>query len=62
MHGSRKLCQRGPTLTTFFLCFFVFVVVVVFKLMRGRVDQSITISGTSSARQGFAGVPMIAQH
>ena len=56
MRGSRKLCQRGPTLTTFFL------------VDVGREDPRTTISGLSSARQRnaikwrFASVPMMARH
>ena len=57
MHGSRKICQRGPTLTLFFLL-----------VDKGREDPSTTISGSSSAHQRnaikwrFSGVPMIAQN
>ena len=56
MRGSRKFCQRNPTLTTFFL------------VDEGREDPSATLSGPSSARQRnaikwrFAGVSMMAQH
>ena len=39
MRGSRKFCQRGPALTTFFV------------VDEGREDSNITISGPSSARQ-----------
>ena len=43
MRGPRKFCQRGPTLTLFFMCFFV---------LRGwREDRNATKSGPSSARQ-----------
>ena len=40
MRGSRKFCQRDPTLTT-----------LVFKVDGGREDPSLTFSGPSSARQ-----------
>ena len=40
MRGSRKFCQGGPTLTTFFL------------IDRGREDPNTDISGPSSARHG----------
>ena len=39
MRGSRKSCQGGPTLTTFFL------------VDEGREDPSTNISGPSSVRQ-----------
>ena len=42
MRGSRKFCQRGPTLTGFFL--FVFLV------DKGRENPNPTISVPSSAR------------
>ena len=44
MRGSRKICQRGPTLTTFFFVFSV----------EGREDQKTTISEPSSARKRIA--------
>ena len=63
MRGSRKFCQRGPTLTTFFVLFF-------FVLLgdEGREDPSTNISEPSSTCQRnaikwrFAGYPMMAQH
>ena len=42
MRGSRKFCQRGPTLT-FYVCFLFFD--------EGKKDSNITISGPSMARQ-----------
>ena len=46
MHGYRKFCQRGPTLTTLtlFVCFLV---------DEGREDPNTTIGGPSSASQRF---------
>ena len=67
MHGPRKFCQRGPTLTLF--------AVIVFVLVDdGREDPN-TISGparksplislfagVSISKLLFAGVSMMAQH
>ena len=43
MRGTRKFCQRGPTLT-FYFCFLFF-------FDEGRKDSNTTISGPSTARQ-----------
>ena len=43
MRGSRKFCQRGPTLTTFFFSFL--------RVDEGRDDPNTTKSGSSSTRQ-----------
>ena len=54
MRGSRKFCQRGLTLTTFFILFF--------KLMR----REMTINGPPAERCNLndvsLGRPMMAQH
>ena len=47
MRGSRKFCQRGPTLT-FYFCFLFFFF---FFFDEGRKDSNTTISGPSTARQ-----------
>ena len=44
MRGSRKFCQRGPTLTFYSFIFYFF-------FDEGREDSNTTISGPSTARQ-----------
>ena len=58
MCGSRKICQRGPTLTR----------VGFFLVDEGREDPSTTLTGPSTDRQRnaikwrFAGMPMMSQY
>ena len=47
MRGSRKFCQRGPTLTSFF-----------FKFDEGRKDPNTTISGPSTVAGHLNGVSL----
>ena len=64
MRGSRKFCQRGPTLT-FYFCFLFFFF---FFLMRGGRIQIPLLAGhqrpasETPFKWRFAGGPMVAQH